>query len=388
MLWTIVDRSAEALGQPVLVDDTEFRFLAHSEHPAEGDEVRRVAILQRQASPAVCELLVAAGVLDLEAPAVIDEAPELGMRRRICAPVRRHGELLGFLWMIDAGRPLDEELLVVLGDVTAQLADAWPGPLRDHAEPSAQTDALVRLLAVDGARADALPDDHRLSALPSVVVHHVSVDGASTDASNLLAAALAQAEAVASPDLPAGSAVRGHEGWLVVAESVVGSGLARYLYGLVARRVMAETVIGVSDAGPPLDLPRLGRQARLAASHSATQGFGAVVRWGELGVNQLIAQVDGKDFDSVVHPGLRALLADGSCDELVHTLECFLELSGDIKRSAERLAVHRGTLYYRLKRIEELAAVNLCDGNDRLSLHLGLKVARRLGSLAHAEPAS
>ncbi|MEQ4726237.1 hypothetical protein [Nonomuraea sp. B19D2] len=32
--------------------------------------------------------------------------------------------------------------------------------------------------------------------------------------------------------------------------------------------------------------------------------------------------------------------------------------------------------YYRLRRIEEIAAVERSSGGDRLALHLGLKVAR------------
>ncbi len=41
--------------------------------------------------------------------------------------------------------------------------------------------------------------------------------------------------------------------------------------------------------------------------------------------------------------------------------------------------LHRTSLYYRLQRVEQLAGTNLKDGNERLSLHLALKVARLTG---------
>ena len=40
------------------------------------------------------------------------------------------------------------------------------------------------------------------------------------------------------------------------------------------------------------------------------------------------------------------------------------------------LSLHRGGLYYRLRRIEEIAGVNLHDGEDRLMCHLALRLAR------------
>lgn len=61
---------------------------------------------------------------------------------------------------------------------------------------------------------------------------------------------------------------------------------------------------------------------------------------------------------------------------LARTLETYLDLAGNAQATAKALRLHRATLYYRLQRIEELARADLKDGNDRLMLHLGLKLAR------------
>ncbi|MFI7166589.1 helix-turn-helix domain-containing protein, partial [Rhodococcus erythropolis] len=45
---------------------------------------------------------------------------------------------------------------------------------------------------------------------------------------------------------------------------------------------------------------------------------------------------------------------------------------------SEALCVHRGSLYYRLRRIQEITRADLANGDDRLALHLSLKVARLL----------
>ena len=72
--------------------------------------------------------------------------------------------------------------------------------------------------------------------------------------------------------------------------------------------------------------------------------------------------------------GLRRLLAGD--ESLVRTLEAYLDHAGDVKRTAAALSLHRGGLYYRLRRIEEVAGVNLHDGEDRLLCHLALRLAR------------
>ncbi|HLY31948.1 MAG TPA: helix-turn-helix domain-containing protein, partial [Ktedonobacterales bacterium] len=63
--------------------------------------------------------------------------------------------------------------------------------------------------------------------------------------------------------------------------------------------------------------------------------------------------------------------------DLLHTLEVFLECDGNGVRAAERLIVHRHTLKYRLRRIEEICEVDLSDPFCKLNLRTAL-LSRRL----------
>ncbi len=74
-------------------------------------------------------------------------------------------------------------------------------------------------------------------------------------------------------------------------------------------------------------------------------------------------------------PGLRRLL-DGSHEQLVLTLETYLDHAGDVKSTAAELWLHRTSLYYRLRRVEEVAGVDLNRGEDRLLCHVALRLAR------------
>jgi PucR family transcriptional regulator, purine catabolism regulatory protein len=67
--------------------------------------------------------------------------------------------------------------------------------------------------------------------------------------------------------------------------------------------------------------------------------------------------------------------------DLIRTLNGFFEANGNLAKAATDLDVHRNTLVYRLERIAELTGLNLDDADNRLILHLALKVQRVLATL-------
>jgi purine catabolism regulator len=70
--------------------------------------------------------------------------------------------------------------------------------------------------------------------------------------------------------------------------------------------------------------------------------------------------------------------------DLIRTLNGFFEANGNLAKAATDLDVHRNTLVYRLERISELTGLNLDDADNRLILHLALKVQRVLATLPAA----
>jgi DNA-binding PucR family transcriptional regulator len=79
-------------------------------------------------------------------------------------------------------------------------------------------------------------------------------------------------------------------------------------------------------------------------------------------------------------PSLQALVERDDRGALLETAEVYLDHAGDVRRAAQALHVHRTTLYYRLQRVEEVTGLDLQNGVDRLSLHLGIKLIRLRGA--------
>jgi sugar diacid utilization regulator len=110
-----------------------------------------------------------------------------------------------------------------------------------------------------------------------------------------------------------------------------------------------------------------------------------VASWAELGIYRTLVRFPIEELTaSALHPGLPDLFADSGSEPLVRTLESYFDNGFDAKRTAAGLGVHRASLYYRLRKIEEITRAHLNNGDDRLALHLGLKLARLAGILPHA----
>ena len=148
---------------------------------------------------------------------------------------------------------------------------------------------------------------------------------------------------------------------------------------LVATGCVAENrlVAGIGDAAPLTEAHRSHRQALLAARATALAGgWGPVGLWEEIGVyGQLLQLAEDYSSDIAVPSAVRRLFAEDPTGAPTQTARTFLDSAGNTAVTAARLRIHRSTLYYRLNKIERITGLSLEDGVNRLTLHLGLKVA-------------
>jgi purine catabolism regulator len=66
-------------------------------------------------------------------------------------------------------------------------------------------------------------------------------------------------------------------------------------------------------------------------------------------------------------------------DELVRSLEAFIEQNGQWERAARELFCHRHTLRYRIRRVEELTGRDLSSARDRIEFWLALRGRELVG---------
>jgi PucR C-terminal helix-turn-helix domain/GGDEF-like domain len=392
-LQDIVDDLARRLSAPTVLEDHEERMVVYSSHSQPIDDVRRDSILRRVTRREVMTWFREQGILEASEPLRIPRQPGQGILGRLCVPVRHRGYLMGWLFLIDDDQRLTDAevavacqaaghaaLLLYEEQLTARLASGALSHLLSPAEDLRE------------AAAAQITDQGLLPASGPVVIAVAQPLGLDEQAARQrVSEALWDAVRAGSQGSPA----TGHALQLACADHGVilvragtGESAAEQAAGAVAavlRRRVADThgarvVAAVGDPQPRLvDAHMSYRQARLAAKVAAVvPTVGEVARWRDLGVFRTLAMLPGTAAESSLDPRVRTLFAAGN-PELVTTLEVYLDLGCDAKAASARLHLHRATLYYRLDKVARLTGANLRDGNDRLTLHLGFKLARLAG---------
>ncbi len=380
----------------MLLEDPEQRCVAHSSHDEGVDWLRRESILGRRTSPALVAWYRGFGISEAKEPIAVPGWPEQGILPRTCAPVRYRDRLLGYIWVIDTTG-------AICASHKEDLAKA-----AEHAGILLYEDELAQRLASQTlAHLLSSSEELRLSA-----AQQVSEQGLLAEGNDCAVVVLevrssqhdqpfcqrAAEEALidlaweASPRSILRLSCRDHVVLLVCcpdssdepAVKLASAGRSAVLRRLGSPCADAQVVAGIGEVGP-LKLAHASYRHALQAIRVATAvgGLGDVVRWADLGVFRALAELSiTTDLLSLVDPRLRSLLC---CRDpsLVETVETYLDLAGDAQAAARALHLHRGTLYYRLSKAERLAGVDLGNGLDRLSLHLGLKLARLAGLLAN-----
>lgn len=125
--------------------------------------------------------------------------------------------------------------------------------------------------------------------------------------------------------------------------------------------------VGVAGASDTTEGSRRARAAAKVAAYFSQE----VVSYDE--VVPLAAVLDAPDEDraAFVDAHLGALLSDPRGEDLVASLDAYYR-HGSIANAARALFVHRHTLEYRLKRIEDLVKADLSDPITRLLMQLAL----------------
>ncbi|WGX95856.1 CdaR family transcriptional regulator [Nocardioides sp. L-11A] len=399
-LQELIDSLAERLQRSVALDDPTLNLIAASRHFGDEDTVRVQSVLGRGVDPELQRTVLSLGIGEFDGPRRVSPPAEMGAKARICAPVRCAGVLFGFLWLIDDGLVDDRQLLD-----TAAVADQVGMILhrRDLFLQRRQTrcGSLVReLLSADeptraGALGEALEEElvpKDAAVVTAAVLRAATPQEDSPDFHSAIAK-LAERTTSMGTDPTYLCLPRRHELVVIVAGSR-GRGrdsplaAIRRIAGALSERTGVRTTTGVGRQQETLTAAHQSYQDALVAIRAAQflPSMGDVVTWESLGVYVLLAKLDPQELVLGPHqtPIVR-LISSRNSSVLLSTAETFLDLAGDVQRSAAVLHVHRATLYQRLARIEEVTGLDFSDGGDRLTLHLGLKVARLSGALADAQ---
>lgn len=374
-LQDIVDGLSRLAAASATLEDRDFNLVAFASQSGGLDLVRQQSILQRRSTPQVREWFEAFGIAHSDKPVRTPADEAAGVLARVCLPARWNGVTYGYVWLLDEDRRLDDAVL----NAAMHQASRAGALLAQQARVRERTaDRLENLLSPERAVAEAAAEEIAELGLvdrdrPVVAVVLEALRPQDWQAVPLNLWRLPRSVlAAAGPEFVS---------LLVPLDSESADDVAEQARALYAERLAPggrdHVLVGVGAPRDDLADARASlREARLAVRVGrAVPAFRPIARWDRLGIYRLLACGPQRELrDAVADPAVQRLLDDPDPGLLV-TARTYLDHAGSAQATAAALAVHRQTLYHRLRRIEQITGLDLGDGQDRLRLHLGLTLA-------------
>lgn len=391
---SLIQQLAARLRQSVAIDDEAGNLIAVSRHYGDADDYRVRLILERRAPPKYRDFFRSFTSETLTTPFRIPEEPTLRLAPRICYPIHKNSRSFAFLWLIDRGADLPEDVIMSFcGRLADLLYERRPGSAETD-EDKAKTHLIERLLRGEdegrsfdaGSAAGLIASEEQY--LVAACYLPAAPDKLRSEAKHTLR------------DLPGLVPDLGLEleCLCVIGESVVAAygdattehgqqaatehRLANEVGALIVRR-SSTLRCGLSTSGDARALRDLFVRAALA-SFLCREFFRdeTMVAWRDVsGLGRMIQSeplVGGTLGLSV----LRDLLQD-EADFTFATLGAMLHSGREEGSPSEILQIHRTTLYYRLQQIEKRTGLDLQKPKDRfLATSLWLQVAYGSSSLS------
>lgn len=387
------------LSRPVVVQDRFFKLLAASEG-AEDD----LAVADVFEDPKVADRVKK--VIQEHRPAQFPSFPELGMQRaRVMAPIVVGIEMVGYLSILENERPIEDMDFTTAEHAATVLAlevmkertafevenrlkgnfteDLLSGNYPDERSMTARARHLGYNLAQHYHLLLVEPDEPQ----PIHARRRGEADGSRlrSDVEEIVLG-FVQKSAPGSIVSPKGQGVV-----VLVPEAFTGSApgaieaLAQNLHSRVVQ-VLPEVPISIGAGRLCKSIPDFKesfQEARRSLDivrrcHKKNQ----VTFFHSLGVYRLFSLIEDRDelmklADQTLGPLLE--YDRQHTTTLVRTLGYYLESGRNLETSARAMFIHVNTLKYRLKRIQEIARLDMNDAESRFNVHLAVKILQAIG---------
>ena len=390
-LFALADAVAAAVGGPVTIEDPHWRVLAYANLDYPIDEARRETILGRTPPSMWRGRLAQAGIdralRSSEGVVRFEGFAAEGLAPRMAAAVRAGTELLGSIWVAEAGAPFGPDAEAALlssaelaaihlichrasEDVKRRTRGAFVREVLEGRVPTASAAAEVPFRTEGPFTVLAFEPTSGCS--PSRAGHHERV---------LSVISLYCEDA--HPDAMCGLVEDRFWALLPTPRSRARDGtleLVARIIECVERTTQVRLSAGVGTSVPRVrDVPRSRRAAEQALKVLAKRdGDERVVHIDDVRAHAVL-------FELLDLAAGRPGIVQGKLDDLiahdaehgtrhVETLRHYLDCRGDAGQAARRAGVHPNTLRYRLRRLTELARLDLDDPDERLVTEFQLRL--------------
>ncbi|MBT2598125.1 CdaR family transcriptional regulator [Arthrobacter sp. ISL-72] len=379
-LFAVAQTTARLTSSHVVIEDAANKVLAYSTVTNDIDELRKASILARR-GPRKYELLLkdlgAYRELHRTRRAVrVPARPQDGLRERVAIALFAGDRIMGYIWLQETGDGFRSDVDYVLTGSAAR-ASAELIRYRNQQSVHMREDRIARILsgpaeAAASAHSEKIPAD-RPSAL--MLIGMTSAAAQEDDAA-LKHGELANLASIHAAAYKPSAIVGQFKGDTAVIIPALQSANAE-----AGLRSLAEAI--VRDAEKHLGTTpfvAVGPVAPdLLSIHSVTAQTEALLGCVRRSGHASVATVDDFEVDILFHDAVENFSASASAfrhrnlwallrndGELAETLRAYFDASLDVAECAQRMKLHKNTVYYRISKASRVTGLNFNDPRHSL----------------------
>ncbi|MGY4690560.1 PucR family transcriptional regulator [Salibacterium sp. K-3] len=383
------DVISENMQGPVTIEDSSHRLLAYSTHQDHTDTARVSTIISRRVPEHVINTLWKEGIIPAlhqqEEPLYIPGMNEIGLGSRMAAAVKKNGNILGYIWVLEGGRPFGEEDAAVLKEAAAKaVVQLQQVQTRSKAEQQTRREYFWRLLTGDVTEEEKIARQlsEWFTVLPAqtavlVIETEEMLDDSLYDKITYVIST--------SRKIKSYFHTRDRNTVLLLAEPAYPykeEGLQLFLQDFPQMMKERFQMEGIQTGAGNLyrrfsRIPESYEEALyvLEVNRKLPEHRSSFMLYENLGFYRYADVIqEKKKRDASFDPALEALREYDTENrtELLESLRVFLHEDGNMKNASDTMHVHVNTMSYRMKRVEDITKKDLKNAYDKLSLLLEL----------------
>lgn len=388
----LADRIGEMLECPITIEDSNHQIISYSRHKENVDEARMATIMSRKVPDKIINSLWKNGIMaklfESDEPVIVPAIEEVGLGNRVAVSIRKHNEVLGFIWAQINDKTMDDDQLHLLKEAAKLVKNQLLlQRIRKRKEEESHQEFLWKLLTghlndvskiKHQAKRVGVNLDGRLAV--AIINFENDITQAIEKHAYYLAETLHQVQVVSKlfdqNQLILLTRLRTEK------EAINAlSGFIKDFINKISMRLQIRNISGAfgSVYHSPEHVHCSYKQALkvLRLKEKFPDELQQKYSFQEIGIYQFLDelyQIRVRDhYQSEAIKKLREYDLKHHTDLLL-TLKSYLECDCNVYQAAQLLHVHPNTLNYRLKRVVEITGVNLKDPNQKITLFLDLKL--------------
>ncbi|MFC0270969.1 PucR family transcriptional regulator [Metabacillus herbersteinensis] len=392
-LEDVADRISEVLQCPITIEDVNHRLLAYSTHDDCTDPARISTIIGRRVPEKVINSLWKDGaipqLLKTDEPLRVQHIDEVGLGNRVAISIWKNNEVLGFIWALEIQKQLsDADLLLLKKAAQAVKNKLLNLQVRKTKKEERNQEFFWKLLTghitSDQEIAEGLQQLSLNFPSPFVVVifkfnHEVKAD--TEKQLNYLLQTTQQVQVVmATVDFDEFIVLLSPKSDQPLRDiKLFASSTIHQLNERFMLHEVQASIGGIIQSPQHIEKSYKEALAVLSIKKRFPVETKELYSFSELGIYQYLDLLyDKRKTDGLLNYSLTQLKQYDAHHHtnLVETLEVFLDSDSNVLLAAKALNVHVNTLSYRLKRIAQIAELDMKNPNQKMSIYLDLKLDR------------